>query len=171
MLSKIAKLSLVSTTLAPIFLTLWFIDFSKNWRLTDGLSFLVIAISLSIICWCLLKLSSQRLEKIPVKISAVKTADKEIVGFILVYLLPLINKTSVTVNITVLVFVSILFFVIVFTSNAYHFNPLIGFFGYHFYEIMVDGGITYILITRKNISNCKSIHQVVQISEYMILEA
>ena len=171
MLSKLSKTSLVSTALAPICLTLWFIKYSKQWKYTDGLPFLIIAIVLAIICWGLLKLSSKKLEKIPSKIATVKTADKEIVGFILVYLLPLINQTSTSMDSHVLVFVSVLFFVIVFTSNSYHFNPLIGFFGYHFYEVTIDGGITYILITKKNISNCKSIGYVVQISEYMILEA
>ncbi len=171
MLSKIAKLFLVATSLAPIFLTLWFIGFSRNWRWKEGLSFFVIALALTIICCCLLKLSRQRLEKIPVKITSIKTADKEMVGFVLVYLLPLINRSALDIDGFVLVFVAIMFFIIVLTTNSYHFNPLIGFFGYHFYEVTVEGGITFVLMTKKNLTNCKAVRSVVQVSEYMILEA
>lgn len=171
MLSKTAKLFLVATSLAPIFLTLWFIDFSKRWDWSDGLTYLIAALLLTIICWVLLLLAKTRLEKLPLEINSVRTADKEIVGFILVYLLPLINETSVKVNPKVLGFVMALFFIVVLTSHSYHFNPLIGFLGYHFYEVTLSGEISYVLISKQNIRNCKNIKKVVHISEYMILEA
>lgn len=171
MLNKITKLFLVTTSIAPIFLTLWFIEFSKNWKWNEGLYYLFITLGLTILCYCLIKLSEQRLEKIPVKITSMKTADKEVVGFILVYLLPLINPSALNVNSLVLFFVAILVFAIVFTTNSYHFNPLIGFIGYHFYEVTIEGEITFVLITKKNITNCKNVKTVVQVSEYMMLEA
>ncbi len=93
------------------------------------------------------------------------------VGFVLVYLLPLINRSALDIDGFVLVFVAIMFFIIVLTTNSYHFNPLIGFFGYHFYEVTVEGGITFVLMTKKNLTNCKAVRSVVQVSEYMILEA
>ena len=171
MLSKLAKLSLVSTSLAPIFLTLWFIGFSSNWKWKEGLSFFVLALALIIICCCLLKLSKQRLEKIPVEIHSIKTADREMAGFVLVYLLPLIDRSALDIDCFVLVFVAIMFFVIVLVTNYYHFNPLLGFLVYDFYEVTVKGEITYVLITKKNLTNCKAVRSVVQVSEYMILEA
>jgi len=170
MLSKFVKVLLVATSLAPIFLTLWFIEFSKDWNLLDGLIYLFITTILIVICILILNFSKSNLEKIPVKITSVKTADKEVVGFIIVYLLPLINESSLNVNPNVLIFIAVLFFIIVFTSNSYHFNPLLGFFGYHFYEISIEGGITFVLLSRKDVVNCKNIKAVVQISEYMVLE-
>jgi hypothetical protein len=171
MLSKFAKLSLVATSLAPIFLTLWFVDFNKNWDWSDGLVYLIAAIFLSIICWVLLGLSKRRLEILPIDINSVRTADNEMIGFIIAYLLPLIKETPLHVNPYLFVFVMLLLFIVVLTSNSYHFNPLIGFFGYHFYEVGISGGISYVLISKKSIRNCKNIKKVVQISEYMILEA
>jgi len=56
------------------------------------------------------------------------------------------------------------------TSNIYHFNPLMNFFGIHFYEVKIAGGINYILLSKKNISNSKSIKYAYQLTEYMILE-
>lgn len=185
MLNKAAKLALVSTSLAPIFLTLWFVELSSAWETTlpwsdnvvanwmAGGSYLLAALILSVLCFALVSLAASQhgLERLPVKIKAVKTVDKEIVGFLLVYLLPLINQSQNTISVPVLVFIAVIFFFIVYNSHAYHFNPLLGFFGYHFYEVTIDGDITYVLITRQNITDCKNVSQVVQLTEYMILDA
>lgn len=171
MLNKAAKLALVSTSLAPICLTLWFVEFSQNWDWQQGWGYLLTALVLSGLCFGLVWLSARKLESLPVKIKAVKTVDKEIVGFLLVYLLPLINQSQNTISLPVLVFIAVLFFFIVYNSHAYHFNPLLGFFGYHFYEVTIEGDITYVLITGQNITNCKNVSQVVQLTEYMILDA
>lgn len=171
MVSKGVKLLLVSTSLAPVLATLWFVELSQNWVWTAGIKYIITAFVLLVVCILLIQLSKSQLESFPVKITAVKSADREIVGFILVYLLPLINKSSVNLNPPALVFVAALFFGIVLTSHSYHFNPLLGFVDYHFYEATAEGGITYILVTRKSIRKCKDINRVVQISEYMILEA
>lgn len=182
MLNKAAKLTLVATSLAPICLTLWFVEFSQAWdsktSMSDNLfanwqvggGYLLATLFMSVLCFLLVWLSGHNLERLPVKIKAVKTVDKEIVGFLLVYLLPLINQTTNTISLPVLIFIAVIFFFIVQNSHAYHFNPLLGFFGYHFYEVTIEGDITYVLITRQNIADCKSIGQVVQLTEYMILE-
>ncbi|MCV6613162.1 MAG: hypothetical protein OIF55_20605 [Amphritea sp.] len=172
MLNKFAKLSLVATSLAPIFLTLWFVELSKTWQWQQGWPYLLAAAALALLCFGLIRLSvaPQGLEPLPVKIKAVKTVDKEIVGFLLVYLLPLINQSQTTISVPVLIFVAVVFFFIVYNSHAYHFNPLLGLFGYHFYEVTIEGDITYVLITRQDITHCKSVTQVVQLTEYMILD-
>jgi hypothetical protein len=183
-LNRLAKLALVSTALAPICLTLWFVEISSAWQrdmpwpenLTAhwlaGSDFLLAALVLSGLCFGLVRLSASRhgLERLPVKIQSVKTVDKEIVGFLLVYLLPLINQSQSTISVPVLVFVAVIFFFIVYNSHAYHFNPLLGVFGYHFFEVTIEGDITYVLITRQNITDSKTVSQVVQLTEYMILD-
>ncbi|NTU61503.1 MAG: hypothetical protein HGA53_00325 [Anaerolineaceae bacterium] len=184
MLNKLAKLALVSTALAPICLTLWFVEISNAWQPTlswscnlishwqVGSGYLLTAMILSGMCFGLVWLSASPygLEPLPVSIKAVKTVDNEIVGFLLVYLLPLINQSQSTIRLPVLVFVAVIFFLIVYNSHAYHFNPLLGFFGYHFFEVTIEGDITYVLITRKNITDGKNVSKVVQLTEYMILE-
>ena len=185
MLNRLAKLALVSTALAPICLTLWFVEISSAWQrgvpwsenLADhwlaGSGYLLAALVLSSLCFGLVWLSASRfgLERLPVKITSVKTVDKEIVGFLLVYLLPLIHQNQSTISLPVLVFVAVIFFFIVYNSHAYHFNPLLGLFGFHFFEVTIEGDITYVLITRQNITDCKAVSQVVQLTEYMILDA
>lgn len=173
---------MVSTSLAPVFLTLWFIEISNSWdkslsiltniklHYSSGVWYFLAAILLTALCWGIIVLSKKQLEKIPVKILSVKTVDNEIVGFVLVYLFPLVNQTTANVNISVLIFVSILFFIVIYISNLYHFNPLLSFIGYHFYEVTIDGGITYVLITKKKITSCKSIKHAIQLTDYMIME-
>ncbi|MCX8123884.1 MAG: hypothetical protein N3F66_06935 [Spirochaetes bacterium] len=170
MLNKVSKFLLVSTSFAPVFLTLWFAEFSKSWDIKSGIWFLIIAIVLVFLCLLILTLAKKKLEKLPVVIQSISTSDKEIVGFILVYLLPLINQSAFQIEPKLLYFVLGLFFVSIFTTNSYHFNPILGFLGFHFYEVTIDGGITYVLITKKNLTNTKNIKTVVQIAEYMILE-
>jgi hypothetical protein len=169
-LNKVAKLALVSTSLAPICLTLWFVEFSKDWDWQQGWGYLVTALLLSLICFGLIRLSASKLESLPVKIKSIRTADKEIVGFLLVYLLPLIKQSTNSISMPVLVFVAIFFFLIIYNAHVYHFNPLLGIFGYHFYEATIEGDITFVLITRQSITHCKSITRVVQLTEYMILD-
>ncbi len=50
-------------------------------------------------------------------------------------------------------------------------NPVLGIFGFHFYEVETADGITYLLISRRRIGSVKSIQKVVQLGEFGILEA
>jgi hypothetical protein len=170
MLNKAAKLALVSTSLAPICLTLWLVEFSKNWNWREGLGYLAVALMLSLLCSVLIRTAANKLEALPVKIKSIRTADKEIVGFLLVYLLPLIKQSPNAIQLPVLLFVAAIFFVIVYNAHVYHFNPLLGLFGYHFYEATIEGDITFVLITQQSITHCKNISKVVQLTEYMILD-
>jgi hypothetical protein len=42
---------------------------------------------------------------------------------------------------------------------------------FHFYEVETKDGITFLLISRRTISNVKTIQHVVQLTEFGILEA
>lgn len=81
MLNKFAKFLLVSTSLSPILLTMWFINFSKRWKWLDGSQYLLISFFMLIICFLFLLFSKKHLGSLSVEIVEVKTADKEILGF------------------------------------------------------------------------------------------
>lgn len=182
MLSRITKILLVATSLAPILLTYWFIDQVNSYNHSinffenvccnycHSIILLIITGILTGLCLFLMKKTKKDLESLPINVSEIKTADNESLAFILVYLLPLANQVTDQLNIAVLIFVGVLFFVTVSTSNAYHFNPLLSFLGYHFYEVKLESGVTYILISKDNITNCKKIKYVAQLTEYMIID-
>lgn len=169
MLSKILQICLALSSITPIFFTLWFIEFSKTWILINGLIYILIAIFLTALSLVIIKISEKKLEKIPVNIKSISPSDKETLSFIFVYLLPLIFSNNIKVNLPILLFIIILFFFSVLTTHMYHFNPVLGLFGYHYYKIIIEGGATYILMTKKTIRNSKEVKQVIQISEYMLL--
>lgn len=181
-MNRVVKLFLVLTSLAPVLITYWFVEQTDNYcsdyslwinlqnNYSIGLFYLIATIILITICLSILFLSKKNLETFPVIIEEIKTSDNEASTFIIAYLLPLANKLNNGFNIPVLIFISFLFFFIVKTSNSYHFNPLLNFIGYHFYEVKVEGGVTYVLLTKKSINNSKNIKSISLLTEYMILE-
>ncbi|MEM5778053.1 MAG: hypothetical protein QXK49_00265 [Candidatus Aenigmatarchaeota archaeon] len=171
MLSKLLQFLLAITSVSPIFITLWFIEFSKNWFWGDGLFYLALVVILTGMALIIINVSKSKLEKFPIKIKSLSPSDKEAISFIFVYLLPLIFTSAISVNFYFLLFIVVLFFFSVFTTHIYHFNPILGLFGYHYYTITNEGDITYILMTKRTIRNTKEINKVAQISEYMLLDS
>ena len=166
-----SKLLLTASSLGPILFTLWFVKFSTNWSLKDGWIYLAVASILMFLCWLIIKLARNHLEKMPISVENVKTADNKIITFVVAYLLPLANKVLPELNLYMIGFVALVFFVFVLKTHSYHFNPLINLLlGYHFYEVKIDGGINHILITKRKIADCSNIGQIVQLSDYMVME-
>ena len=173
---------MVATSIAPVLFTYWFIEQVNHWNESIseienikcnwiyGLGYLISTLLLVLIFILIVKLAKSRLEVLKISIEEIKTADNETVSFIIVYLLPLANGVTDNFSIPILIFVAVFFFFIVLSTNSYHFNPLINLVGYHFYEAKVKGGITYILLSKKNVSTSKSIKEVYHLTEYMILE-
>ena len=181
-MNKFFKSLMVATSIAPIMLTYWFIEQDRHWNQHKsilqnainnwkiGIGFLIATITLITLFYFIIKLATKRLEELKVAIDEIKTADNETLSFIFVYLLPVANGTTQNISIPTLIFVAVFFFLIVAFTNAYHFNPLINLLGYHFYEVKITGGITYLLLSRKRIDNSKSIKDVYLLTEYIILE-
>ncbi len=42
--------------------------------------------------------------------------------------------------------------------------------GYHQYKVKLSSGVSYILITRKTLINTKQVKEVVQLTNYILLE-
>lgn len=165
MYSKFIQIILVATSLSPILLTFWFKQFNQSWNLKEGILYLISAIILIVILKLIIDIAKKKLEIIPISIKEISNADNESVIFIFIYLIPLLE-----LDIHMILFLLGLFFIIVLTTNIYHFNPLLGLLGYHQYEIKLEDGPTFILITRKTLINSKQIKIVVQISNYILLE-
>lgn len=165
MFSKFLELLMVFTSLSPVLLTLWFKELSKNWNCTDGLTYLVIVIILGIIAFIILKISHKKLQLLPIKIESISTADNEMISFIFAYLIPLLE-----ISYPILFFLIVLFGFIVLTTHSYHFNPMFNLFGYHYYKVSIEGGTTFILMTKKTLINTKQIKSIVQLTNYILLE-
>jgi hypothetical protein len=166
MLRFFPKLFLVATAFAPVMVTFsavfWFEDKRDLAAILLGAAALAV-----IVCVTIIKLSASQLASNPVTIKSIKPADKEIVGFVLAYLLPLARGSQFD-GVPMFIVLGV-FFLVVMTSNAYHTNPLLGLIGYHFYEATIED-VGYTLLSRRNLHNTKAIKAVVSLTDYMLLD-
>ncbi|KTF19555.1 hypothetical protein [Pseudoalteromonas sp. 10-33] len=169
-MTKLAKLFLVLTSTAPILLTLAFVEFltKKNWSIIIPL--VVVVLLFTVFCFYVLNQAPKKLEVFNINSISIKPADNEIVGFVLAYLVPILNASYNEVNFALMGFIYLLFVVIAWNSNAYHFNPLLGVLGYNAYEVTTKENITYVLLTRKTIRKNADVNSVCQLTQYMLLD-
>ena len=90
-------------------------------------------------------------------------------NFLLIYLLPLITRDLATYNWQAWIVIALIFCGVVATSYSYHFNPLLVVFCYHFYKVSDKEGMSYVLITRKQLFKANNTLEVVKLSEYVLL--
>lgn len=171
MLSQWLKLFLVSTAVAPVFFTLAFLEFRRD-ALWTGVLYVSIGVLLTSGCLKLLDVAKRKLEVLDIKIESAATADREVIGFLLAYVMPLLlsGTAPATLDGITVMFLIALFAVVVWGTHSYDFNPVLGIFRYHFYEVETPGGISYVLITRKRIVSVQQITKIVQLTEYVILD-
>lgn len=172
MLTRFAKLFMVLTSFSLTFLSCSISRFFNNGYKFDCYVFLGVFEMLCILSLCLIivKMAENRMEKISFEITSIKTADGEVIGFLVAYLLPLVNLGEVRINMPVMIFVMLIFIVVIWSTNSYHINPLLAIAGYHFYEVTNTQNITFLLVTRKDLRNTRSVKKVVQLTDYMIMD-
>jgi hypothetical protein len=171
MLGNLIRVLLALTAVAPLAVSLSYIYAAKehNYKLAAIAAFACIVLGL--LSLRIIDFARSKLEQLPITIQKAKSADKEVLGFFVAYALPLIFKGPAAPDLeTWLVAGGMLLFVL-FSTHAMQVNPVLGMFGFHFYEVETRDGITYLLISRRKINNVKTVTHVVQLSEYGILEA
>jgi hypothetical protein len=152
-MNKIGKLLLVVTSLAPVLGALAVNSLARE-QYAHGVWFLVIGVLLCLLCFLLLRACYSYLPRELLATVKVKSADKEVLAFLLVYLLPFFNVAVIdfTGNWLTATYVACIILLVVYHSNAVTFNPLLSIAGYRFYEVETDGGMSYIVIGRKELT-------------------
>lgn len=170
MLNFFAKFLLVTTSFAPVLLTYAVALYTRQGA-TQKVAVLVgVSVAAVILCLSIIYEAGRRLERQTFPVQLVKSADREIVSFVLSYLLPLVPATTDKLTVPVLTAAAIVLFVVIYTSNSYHFNPLLGLFGYRFYEVQTAGGVTFVLISRRQLRSTRAVSKVVELTDYMVLD-
>jgi len=169
MLSSIARLVLTSTAISPVLVTYAWVAFKseKNWV---ALILFLSCVALTWICLKLLAYAQRNLERSKFKVTSVEAADRENMGFLLLYLLPLFTSSFDSLNWDFWIPAVITFGAVVATGYSYHFNPLLGIMGWHFYKVGTAEGVTYILITKKQIRNASETVEIGQLTEYIVMD-
>lgn len=165
MLNTVAKPLLVSTSLSPVLLAFGINAIAEDKSPIEYVPWFVASIGLLTLCLLILRFARTQLEKQNLQIKSIKNSDKEVMTFLLAYLLPLVPAKTLgfSGNVATGVFVFCVFFLAIYHSNAFDFNPLLGLCGYHFYEVQSADGMTFLLITRTPILKPDQVTEVVQL--------
>lgn len=102
--------------------------------------------------------------------ATVETADNDVFGLLLIYLLPLITRDLATYNWLAWIVVTVVFCLIIAIGYGYHFNPMLSVFGYHFYKVTETDGLPHVLITERRIYKTGETLHVARLDEYVLLE-
>jgi hypothetical protein len=172
MLNWFARLLLVSTALSPILGAVAVNQYTLNKSPSAWLPWLVVGMLLVFICWGLLHYAARSAQKHTLKIAQFEDKDKEVLAFLLAYLLPFAAAKDMLAEVHWLtgayVFAIIL---LVFThARAFHFNPMMGLLRYHFYSLKDGDGISMLLISRRELRRVGSNIQAVRLAQDIYLE-
>lgn len=169
MLSILARWLLTSTAMAPVALTYGWVAFQAG---DQGLGALLWGLCAVLVGGCLWLLQSARkhLERMRFTAQSVETADSEYLAFFLLYALPLFTAKINELTWQIWVPILAIFAIVTAKSYGYHFNPLLGMMGWHFYKITSSFGVTYVLITKKTLRSVDEEMQVGQLTEYILID-
>ena len=169
MLNTLARLLLTSTAIAPVLLTYAWVAY-RSGSLCASISLVALALVLFALCLLMLSYTRRHLERSTFSVTTIEAADRENMGFLLLYLLPLFTASFSSLNLQVIVPAILVFSAFVATGYSYHFNPLLGLLGWHFYKVGTSEGITYVLITKKQLRHAKQAITVGQLTEYIVID-
>jgi hypothetical protein len=166
MLSRLAHLLLVATSLSPVLLIFGVSELNSDERL--GAICIICSLLLAVICHLVLWVAARSGELERVRVTRTKSLDHEAVLFVVSYALPLLVPEHRLASYWALgTFVSVVF-VVLYSLQVAHVNPLLAIFGYHFFEISPATGETAMLITRGNPIGTTA--RVVKLSDHIWLD-
>jgi hypothetical protein len=169
MFGRVSKFFLVISAIAPIgFVYAWVAANEGFYKWATAL--VIICCLLVITCLALLSAARSQLERFPFTPRSVEAADRENVAFMLLYLSPLFTGKFGSANLTVLIPTIAIFALMTATGYSYHFNPLLSLIGWHFYKVTSTEGVTYVLVTKKQLRSTAEIREVGQLTDYILID-
>lgn len=169
MLSRVARVLLTATAVAPVGLSYAWVSYTQGQLKVMMISLVVSAVALAS-CVYILRYAQAHLEKISFRIQAIEPSDTENLGFMLIYVLPLFTDKIENLNWAAWMPIVVMFSLVVGSGYGYHFNPLLSLLGWHFYKVTSSDGVTYVLITRKHIRTVSEALTVGQLTEYILID-
>lgn len=165
----LARLLLTSTALVPVgFTYAWVAWMEKDHGAALGI--LAVCVFLVLVCLLVLRSAKKSLPASSFKASSIEAADHENTAFLLLYVMPLFTSQFNSLDWQFWIPTIFIFGVITATGYNYHFNPMLGLLGWHFYKVQSTEGVVFILITKKQIRTAATELRVGQMTEYMLLD-
>lgn len=153
MLNGFAKVLLISTSLSPLLGAVAVSQIANGEPCASWIPWVLVALLLVFICWAMFNYLAKNAEKHVFTISEFESADKEVLAFLLAYLLPFINYKSMsfTGEWMTSTYILVIIILVIAHAGAFQFNPVMGLFGYHFYSVKDASGVSCLLISKHNL--------------------
>lgn len=150
MLNKFAKFLLVATSLSPLLGAVAVNQFSLGEPAVRWGSWIAVALLLVFLCWALLQYAIKNAQLHTFEIKEFERNDKEVMAFLITYLLPFLSKEKMGFagDWMTGAYVLVIIFLVIAHAGAFHFNPVMGLLGYHFYAVKNKDGVSTLLISK-----------------------
>jgi putative Mn2+ efflux pump MntP len=163
MLSSFARFLLVATSLSPVLGAVAVNQVARHESVARWGGWLAAALLLVLLCWALLQYAAKNAQKHQFHIKEFERNDKEVLAFLLAYLLPFVSSDNMAFTgewLTGAYIIAIITLVIA-HADAFQFNPVMGLLGYHFYSVKNGDGVSHLLISKEELRRPnKDIHTV-----------
>ena len=153
MLSIFAKCLLVSTSLSPVLGAVAVSQIERGEPWTSWIWWLVVALLLVSLCWALLTYAAKNAQKHLLYIKEFERKDQEVLTFLFIYLLPFLRseQPAPTNNVLTSAYILTIIILTIAHANAFHFNPVMRVFGYRFYAVKNNDGLSNLLISKTDL--------------------
>lgn len=150
MLNRFAKFLLVATSLSPLLGAVAVNQFSRGEPALRWGPWIAVALLLVFLCWALLHYATKNAQLHSFDIKEFERNDKEVMAFLVTYLLPFLSteKMGFAGDWMTSTYVLVIIFLVIAHAGAFHFNPVMGLLGYHFYAVKNNDGVSTLLISR-----------------------
>ena len=165
----LGNFALTVTTVTPVVFIYALVSLIDCGIMT-GLIIFAIGIGLFFICMLILRVASNGLEKSSFSFTSAESANKESMGIVLIYLLPLLRNPIGNFDWIFLIAMGTIVVAMAITGYNCHFNPLLNMFKWNFYKVGTKEGVSYILVTRKEIHNTVRPLTVGQLTPYTLID-
>lgn len=167
-LSGFARFLFALAAISPVAVVWAIVDIERHGFSFRQAAVLSVGVLVGLMCWLLLRYARSHLTKTSFPVTEIKAVDNEVVAYVVTYLFPLVAPSSSASLVSQALIVLVLGFVLA-ASNAFTFNPLLTLLGYHFYEVKGAAGVTYLLISKNDITDVKRIQHVGRLSRHLML--
>lgn len=149
MMNSFAGLLLMLTSMAPV---LGGVAISQYTIGRSPWPWIMAVASLVSVCATLMSYARRNGEQRELVIAECEQNDKEVLAFLLTYLLPLASTKDILegLNWMTALYVYALILMVFTHARAFHFNPLLGLLRYHFYAVKDSHGKTALLISKND---------------------
>lgn len=171
MLNSFAKFLLVSTSLAPVLGAVAVNQFARHEHGTRWAGWLGAALLLAFLCWAMLRYAAKNAQRHLFHIKEFERNDREVLAFLLAYPLPFVSKENMAFTgdwLTGAYILGIIFIVIA-HAGVFHFNPVMGLLGYHFYAVKNGDGVSHLLISKDELRRADKDVQTVRLAHGIYL--